>query len=135
MFSNVVIPVSFDKSRNTDAAVTAAMALADKGARITFLHVAEDIPAYAASHIPEDVLAVSRQAAQAELEKIAAGVPGSEAVNTHGHAGRTIVDWATDNDVDLIVVASHKPGLQNYLLGSTADRIVRHAPCAVLVLR
>jgi len=37
--------------------------------------------------------------------------------------------------VDLIIVGSHKPGLQDYLLGSTAARVVRHAMCSVLVGR
>ena len=36
---------------------------------------------------------------------------------------------------DCIVIGSHKPGLIDYLLGSTAARVVRHAPCAVHVLR
>jgi len=37
--------------------------------------------------------------------------------------------------VDLIVIASHRPGLKDYFLGSTAGRVVRHSPCAVHVIR
>ena len=37
--------------------------------------------------------------------------------------------------VDLIIVASHRPGLQDYFLGSTAAKVVRHAKCSVLVIR
>ena len=36
---------------------------------------------------------------------------------------------------DAIVIASHRPDLSDYLLGSTAARVVRHAQCTVLVLR
>ena len=36
---------------------------------------------------------------------------------------------------DLITVASHKPDFGDYLLGTTASRVVRHAACAVLVVR
>ena len=36
---------------------------------------------------------------------------------------------------DLIIIASHKPGFQDYFLGSTAAKVVRHAPCSVLVVR
>ena len=42
---------------------------------------------------------------------------------------------AEDDKVDLIIIASHKPGLQDYFLGSTAARVVRHASCSVLVVR
>ena len=52
-----------------------------------------------------------------------------------GHAGRSIVDYAEKNGVDLIVIASHRPGLQDFFLGSTAARVVRHAQCCVHVLR
>ena len=38
-------------------------------------------------------------------------------------------------DADVIVIASHDPGLADYLLGSVAARVVRHAHCSVLVVR
>ncbi len=60
---------------------------------------------------------------------------GIEVAVVSGHAGHTIVDWASHHDIDCIVVASHRPGLQDYFLGSTAARVVRHAPCAVHVHR
>jgi len=58
-----------------------------------------------------------------------------EPVTLVGHAGRTIVDYATETGIDCIVIGSHKPGLNDYFLGSTSARVVRHAPCAVHVLR
>ena len=57
------------------------------------------------------------------------------AVVVKGHSGRTIIDVAAEKSADCIVIGSHKPGLIDYLLGSTAARVVRHAPCAVHVLR
>ena len=53
----------------------------------------------------------------------------------NGHSGRTITDHARKIGADCIIVGSHKPGLSDFLLGSTAARVVRHAPCAVHVLR
>ncbi len=52
-----------------------------------------------------------------------------------GHSARTIIDYANEHDIDCIVIGSHKPGLSDYFLGSTASRVVRHAPCAVHVQR
>ena len=46
-----------------------------------------------------------------------------------------ILEYADDNEIDLIIINSHRPGLQDYLLGSTAAKVVRHAKCAVLVER
>ena len=52
-----------------------------------------------------------------------------------GHSGRSILDWAEENGPDLIIIASHRPGMQDLLLGSTASQVVRHARCAVHVVR
>jgi nucleotide-binding universal stress UspA family protein len=45
------------------------------------------------------------------------------------------VKYASENGYDCIVIASHVPGFENIFLGSTADRVVRHAKCAVHVIR
>jgi len=42
---------------------------------------------------------------------------------------------AEDCDANLIMIASHKPGLRDYFIGSTAARVIRHAQCSVLVER
>jgi nucleotide-binding universal stress UspA family protein len=52
-----------------------------------------------------------------------------------GHPGNQILDLAEETNADLIIVASHRPGLQDYFIGSTAGRVVRHANCSVLVTR
>jgi len=52
-----------------------------------------------------------------------------------GRSYSSILDSADDNAVDLIIINSHKPGLEDYLLGSTAAKVARHAKCAVLIER
>ncbi len=52
-----------------------------------------------------------------------------------GHSARSILDYAAGHHVDCIVMASHRPDFSDYLLGSTAARVVRHARCAVHVMR
>jgi nucleotide-binding universal stress UspA family protein len=53
-----------------------------------------------------------------------------------GKAHHQIVEAAAEMKVDLIIVSTHGyTGLKHTLLGSTAERVVRHAPCAVLVVR
>ena len=46
-----------------------------------------------------------------------------------------VVLQAKQSDVDAIVMASAKPKLRSYLLGSNAAKVVRHAPCSVFVVR
>ncbi len=135
MYKNILVPVVFDQSHDTNAAFLCASALADEGAKFTVLHVMEAIPSYAEFQIPSDALARAHDEIRKELKHLAAGLGDAEAVLVTGHAGRTIVDYAADHDIDCIVVASHTPGLKDYFIGSTADRVVRHAGCAVHVVR
>ena len=52
-----------------------------------------------------------------------------------GHAGQQICDGAKDYEADLIVTSTHgRTGLQHVLMGSTAEYVVRHASCSVLVV-
>ena len=46
-----------------------------------------------------------------------------------------ILGTAQKEGVDLIVVGSHRPAMKDYLLGTNAGRVVRHANCSVLVAR
>jgi nucleotide-binding universal stress UspA family protein len=52
-----------------------------------------------------------------------------------GHAGEQICDRAKDRNADLIISATHgRTGLKHALIGSTAEYVVRHAGCSVLVV-
>lgn len=53
-----------------------------------------------------------------------------------GVPARTLVEYATDAEADLIVLPTHgRTGLSHALLGSVAERVVRYAPCPVLTVR
>lgn len=53
-----------------------------------------------------------------------------------GNPWPTICDYARDQNIDLIVVGTHgRTGVSHVLIGSTAERIVQHAPCAVLTIK
>jgi universal stress protein F len=135
MYKNILVPVAFETGRDTMKAIEIAEAIADEGAKITALHVIEEVPSYVAQYLPEGQIEANIHEIEGILrEKLAAH--GDLALKViEGHAGHSIVDYATDNKVDCIVIASHRPGLQDLFLGSTAARVVRHAPCAVHVVR
>ena len=53
-----------------------------------------------------------------------------------GNAWPGVCDYAKQNEIDLIVVTTHgRTGLSHVLIGSTAERIVQHAPCPVLTVK
>ncbi len=135
MYANILVPVLLDEAHDSDSSFAAARALASEGARFTVLHVMETLPGYVAAEIPAEVKANTRREAEAELKQRAAALSGAGTALVSGHAGTTIVEYAQDNGIDCIVVASHKPGWENLFLGSTADRVVRHAKCSVHVIR
>jgi len=135
MYKNILVPIIFDEKHDSAASYRAARALADVDAAFTVLHVMESIPAYVVNDIPFELLANSRKEVALALAQSASALPGASTELVSGHAGRVIVDYADQHDVDCIVIASHVPGLANILLGSTADRVVRHAKCSVHVIR
>ena len=135
MYKNILVPVVFDERHDTQASYLAARALADADAKFTVLHVMESIPAYAETQIPAELLANTRHEVESDLKESARALPGAKTELVSGHAGRQIVDYADQHGIDCIIVASHRPGFENFFLGSTADRVVRHASCAVHVIR
>jgi universal stress protein F len=135
MYHKVLVPISFDPDRDITGALKLAKILCTSGGAVTLLHVVEHIPAYAISYMPLDYLAQARVALQTELDNLASTLPQAIGVVIEGHSGRSILEWADTNNPDLIIIASHRPGMQDLLLGSTASQVVRHAACAVHVLR
>ncbi len=135
MYKNIAVPVSFDEDRDVASAVGVAKALASQGARITFLHVMENIPAYVADLIPQQTFTARTEEVDKRMKALTAGIENASATVIHGSAGRAITGWAGENDADCIVIASHRPALSDMLLGSTAAWVVRHADCAVHVVR
>jgi len=135
MYKNITVPVSFDEDRDVAGAIGIAKALAGEGARITFLHVIENVPSYAAGHIPAQTFKDRAVEIDRRLKELSDGVENANAAVLHGPAGRSITNWASENGADCIVIASHRPVFSDMLLGSTAAWVVRHADCAVHVVR
>lgn len=135
MYTNILVPVSFDTERDAQGALEIAKALRAEGGTITCLHVMELLPQYATEYLPTDHLEAARADILDGLGKMVEGIDNASALVIDGHSARSILTHAENNGVDLIIIASHQPGMSDYLLGSTAAKVVRHAHCAVHVLR
>ncbi|WP_204113746.1 universal stress protein [Shimia biformata] len=134
MYRNILVPIAVDHDPHTAQVLDIARLLADEGASITALTVVEAIPEYVAQQLPEGQLEKTRHMVEDGLRSEVSGAD-VKVVVVSGHSGRTILDYAEEHGIDCIVMHSHRPGLTDYLLGSTAARVVRHAKCAVHVLR
>lgn len=135
MYKNILVPIAADHDPNFDAVLNIARTLADDGAKITVLTVVEALPGYVTAELPEGQMEKTRAEVAAGLKEDLSGADDVTIEVVSGHSARTILDWAEAKGVDCIVIASHQPGLSDFFLGSTAARVVRHASCAVHVMR
>lgn len=143
----ILVPTDFSESSHQ--ALSHALGLAGQfGSNVLLVHVIEPVHPYpinGLTYTPGDLQADSlyerRDEANRTLTRLrdAAVVTGNTPVQTSLRVGRAydeIVHAARESEADLIVIATHGyTGLKHILLGSTAERVVRHAPCPVLVLR
>lgn len=144
--SKILAPTDFSES--SQAALTQAAELARAfNARLEVLHVWE-IPVFlpgelvvGVSGAQESLMELVQKRANQRLAELAAkagasGLQISALSCVLGVPHATIVDTATAGGHDMIVLGSHgRTGLKRALLGSVAERVVRHAPCTVVVAR
>lgn len=138
----ILVPVDF--SDHSVKAMRYAVRFAEQfGASLVLVHVAEPVRYPESIIIPPAMEEANRELVKrtrAALAKFAAReVPARLAcqnVVRLGSAYEEIAAAAKDTDADLIVIATHgHTGLKHLVLGSTAERVVRHAPCPVLTVR
>ena len=134
VYKKILVPMALDHDISPKT-LGIARALLEPGGEIVALHVYEAPQGSVSAYLDAETVKSGFQAAGRRLAEKLDGLEGIEAVVLKGHTARTIIDYAADNDVDCIVIGSHKPGLRDYLLGSTAGRVVRHAGCSVHVQR
>ena len=136
MYKTILIPIDIANLDKGKSMIDVATALTGKDTQIILLNVVEEIPNWAAAELPQGILDKSHQTSVDEMNAIAKASGISMDVEVRmGHSYKTILDVAEEKAVDLIIIASHRPGLQDYFLGSTAAKVVRHAKCSVLVTR
>ena len=134
MYKKILVPMALDHGVSSRTLEIARILAAPDG-EIVALHVYEAAQGSASAYLDDKTVANGLRAAQTLLAQKLSGKDDVSSVVLKGHAARTILDYAAQGDFDCIVIASHMPGLSDYLLGSTAARVVRHAGCAVHVHR
>ena len=139
---SVLVPLDF--SAESKKALAYAVPFAEQfGAKLTLLHVVEPAatPDFAASFplaLENDKVMTVCKGKLEHLIKEQAIDPKlvEKALVRYGRSFHEIADAARTLKVDLIILSTHGyTGLKHALLGSAAERVVRHAPCPVLVVR
>ena len=111
-------------------------ALSDDGGEIIVLHVVEDVPNYIIIDVPQELVTDAIRNAEEKLVGLCRTMKLTAFVDIRtGPPASCILAAADEHQADLVIVASHVPNISNYFFGATADRVVRHAKCSVLVER
>lgn len=136
MYQKIVVPVDMGQMDKGEKILAKAQALLDAGGGIVLVNVVEAMPSYMTIDLPADFIDVSVKDAEEKLAGLDTKFSAAaKRIVRIGSPAREIIDVAEKEGADLIIIASHRPDFTNYLIGSTADRVVRHAQCSVLVDR
>jgi nucleotide-binding universal stress UspA family protein len=141
MYKHILLPVDLaEESSWRKALPTAVECCRAFGAELHLMTVVPDFGMSAvAQYFPEDYAERARTEAAEQLKKLAAQQI-TDGIKVHQRVGQgtiyeEILRVAGEIGCDLIVMASHRPELSDYLLGPNAARVARHANCSVLVVR
>jgi len=141
MFKTILLPVDLSEASSWERALPAALLHAKSGGgRLNVMTVVPDYGKGAVgTYFPADFIDRAISGAKDHLQALlSAQVPKDVPVRTIVRTGtiyHEIIDVAKEIGADLIVMASHRPALRDYLLGPNAERVMRHANCSVLVVR
>ncbi|MFW5925137.1 MAG: universal stress protein [Myxococcota bacterium] len=142
---HILVPIDFSQASALALAAAAPLAKQNE-ARVTLCHVFDPQAlgprgtrnepgvdqVMSEANVEQSIHAELRRRGEEKLGDIEVGT----AVIGNANAAMGICDYAAEHDVDLIIISTHgRTGLPHMLIGSVAERVVRHAPCPVLTLR
>jgi len=136
MYQNIIVAVD-PYTPAKDHAIAIANGLKSEDGQITLVSVIASIPPYVLEHLPAGQMELNRREVESQLKEYTSlnNHMQTLAISSTASAGAALVKLSDEKKADLIVIASHRPGLKDYFLGSTAGRVVRYSPCAVHVIR
>jgi len=140
-FTNILM--SYDGSEPSKKALEKAIALTEQNnAKLTLLH-AYHVPSMVSTHpfliVPPEYMtnvADTENLIVEELRALVSHLSNAQAVVANGQPAKVILDYAKEQQCDLIVMGSRGlGGLQELVLGSVSHNVVQHAPIPVLIVK
>jgi universal stress protein F len=140
MFKTILVPIDVAHRSSWEHAIPQALELAATNAgTLTVITVVRDLKAaFEGVRFPFQVDLMISVARDKLVEIVSAYRQSNVTINEEvrfGSIGHEILSAAQELRADLIVMASHRPELKDYLIGPNAAYIAQHAFCSVLVLR
>lgn len=136
MYRKIIVAIALGRLDRGENILRKAASLLDEGGEIVALNVVEDVPTYVAIELPANMLEDALKDSRDKLEGLVATTGIAAKIDIrNGPPAKAIIAAAESHGADLIILASHIPDFSNYFIGATADRVVRHAKCSVLVER
>lgn len=142
-FKKILVPIDFSAQSKASLKMAAELARRDEAA-LTLAHIFQPISyglpegyvLYSASQLADVDTAFQAQLAALKKDAEAYGAPSVDTTLLQGMPALEIVALAKTGGFDLIVMGTHgRTGIPHVLIGSVAERVLRHAPCPVLTLR
>ena len=138
--------IATDGSEYVKRSVSSGIEIAKlSGAKLYAVHI---VPTVSSSSMPigsriprwDEAYEVLKDVGNKALEDVIEAAKGEdvevEGVLLEGHPGDKLIEFAENNDIDMIVMGTlGKTGLERFLLGSVADNVVRHSKVDVLFVR
>lgn len=145
MYKKILLPL--DRSELAEIAIPHAISLAQAfDAELTLITVVEPIAMYTQPgmmgpllDVPIDIdeeLTAAEKYLQVTQSKLMSDKIKIETVTLAGYPAVQICDYADENEIDMIVMSTHgRSGIQRWVYGSVADRVLRAANTPVLLIR
>lgn len=144
MNRTILVPIDISDPELTQRVIAHVEAEARiDDAQVHFLTVIPSLPYYASlglaysAELPamDDLKAEAKSQLEEMIKKF--NIP-ADRIHVHvveGSPKDKILELARKLPADMVIIASHRPDITTYLLGSNAAAVVRHAECSVLVVR
>lgn len=139
-YKKVLVPIDGSEQAN-EALIEAAEIAKRYGAQLIVTTVVDDYLQITSPEQAQAIYEFTRKAGTEIVEKAIESIKDSELEKVEGHVLKgdprhSIVDYAKEENVDLVVIGSTGKGaIERVLLGSVSEFVVRHSHCDVLVLR
>lgn len=132
----VLVAVDIARSGGNDKILDAAKTIASAtDGELYLMHALEPIPARVRAEVSDYALTSHREHAEEAMKEIMEQAGCKNGVVREGPASPQILKYAEEIHADLIVMHSHDPDMTDYIIGSVAGRVVRHAHCSVHIVR
>ena len=141
MFKNILLPIDLQHAPSWEQALPLARQMLDAGGKLHILGIVHDVGnAWVASYLPKGYETRALEEMKAQLGAfVARELSGVADVVTHvghDHVAETVVAMAGKIHADLIILAANPPDeLRTFRISASADRVVRHSPVSVMIVR